>query len=335
MLETLSNLNGVSGSEDEVRSFILSKIKADEVTVDVMGNIIAFRKGLKSHKKMMVCAHMDEVGFIISEITDKGFLKFKSVGGIDERVLISKHVTVGPDKLPGVIAVKAVHLQEKEEREKPVEEKDLAIDIGAESKEQAQKLVKIGDYAAFDTSYSLFGDRFMKGKALDDRIGCACLLKLLERNYDFDFYGVFSVCEEIGGTGAKVAAQNIRPDLALVLEGTTCSDVYKTEPHQQVTRLGDGVCIPIRDRSMVANRELVDALIACAEKNKIKWQYKHTTAGGTDGGAIHASGAGVKCAVLAVPTRYIHSPVGVASVDDYEAFLLLTEKFMEEVGGLI
>ena len=329
MLKLLTETDGVSGFCSPVRKVIMDNIKKGEVTVDALGNIIVYIKGRNSDKKVMFCTHMDEVGFMVTEITDKGYLKFTSCGGIDPRVIVSKRVRIGDNKVPGVIAVKAVHLQSGDERKKAADEDKLSVDIGASNKEEAEKLVSIGDYIAFDTEFSYFGDDFMKGKAFDDRVGCACLLKMLEKDYPYDFYGVFSTCEEIGGIGARAAAAKIKPDMALVLEGTTASDVYGCEERDYVTKHGNGVCIPVRDRSMIANRKMVEFLKKCADEADIKWQYKYATTGGTDGGSIHITGEGIPTAILALPCRYIHSPVSVASVGDYEAMVKLSLIFAE------
>ena len=327
MLKTLCETDGISGFCSPIRKVILENIKSGEVTVDALGNIIVYKKGKSSDKKVMFCAHMDEVGFMVTGITDKGYIKFTSCGGIDTRVIVSKRVRIGDNKIPGVIGYKAVHLQGGDERKKAAEEKSLSVDIGAKDKEEAEKLVSIGDYIAFDTDFSYFGDDFMKGKALDDRVGCACLLKLLENDYPYDFYGVFSTCEEIGGIGARAASAKIRPDMALVLEGTTASDVYGCDEKDFVTKLGNGACIPIRDRSMIANRKMVEFLRKCADDENIKWQHKYAATGGTDGGSIHITGEGIPTAIVALPCRYIHSPVGVASVSDYDAMVRLADAF--------
>ncbi len=327
MLKILCETDGVSGFCYPIRKVILENIKSGEVTVDALGNIIVYKKGKVSDKKVMFCAHMDEVGFMVTNITDKGYIKFTSCGGIDPRVIVSKRVRIGDNKIPGVISAKAVHLQSSDERKKAAEEKNLSVDIGAKDKEEAEKLVSIGDYIAFDSEFSCFGDDSMKGKALDDRVGCACLLELCKKEWDYDFYGVFSVCEEVGGIGARAAAARIRPDMALVLEGTTASDVYGCEERDYVTKLGDGACIPIRDRSMIANPKMVDFLRRCAVDGNIKWQHKYATTGGTDGGSIHITGEGIPTAIIALPCRYIHSPVGVASVSDYNAMLRLADAF--------
>lgn len=326
-LEKLSNLAGTSGGEEAVRSFLLSRLP--DAYTDSRGNVICHREGAGA--PLLCCAHMDEVGLMVTGITEGGALKFRSVGGIDARVLVSKHVRVGPSGLPGVIGMKAVHLQSKQEKAEPPREEALFIDIGAASKSEAKKYVSVGEFVSFDTAFTVFGDDLMKGKALDDRVGCAALLSLLtEEEIACNLYAAFTVGEEVGGLGARAAALSIRPAAALVLEGTTCSDVCGIREKDTVTHLGDGVCLPARDRSMVADRALRKALIDTAERENIPWQEKRTTAGGTDGGAIHTAGSGIPTAVLAVPCRYIHSPVSVASVEDFMAMRRLCGRFVKE-----
>ncbi len=332
-LKQLTSLSGVSGSCKEVRDYIINEIKCD-FYVDAKGNVIAYKKGKKSDKKLMALAHMDEVGLIISEITDDGYLKFKCCGGIDERVLVSKRFIVGKG-IKAVAAQKAVHLQTKSEIEAPPSLDDIVLDIGAKDKIEAEKYVKIGDKAVFENKFFYMGEDKFSAKALDDRVGCECLLRLLEKDFDYDFYGVFTTCEETVGIAAKSAAERIKPDMALVLEGTICSDVYMVPKKDFVTRLGDGVSIPFMDRTMIADKTMVDFLIKIADENKIKWQYKKTTAGGTDGGVVHTSAGGIRCAILALPVRYIHSQSSVADKNDLNAFFELADKFTERAGELL
>ncbi len=332
-LSKLCALHGVSGDTDSVRAYIAERVALPH-TVDAKGNLIFYKKGRSSSKKLMVTAHMDEVGLMVTGFTPEGYLKFASVGGIDARVMVSKTVAF-KNGLYGVIGQKAVHLQSASEREADPKEDKLVIDIGALSMADAMAHVRIGDTAAFMCPFTPLGETRFAAKALDDRVGLACLMQLLTRDYDFDFYGVFTDLEEIGGLGAKAAAERIRPDASLVLEGTTCSDNPSVSEKDFVTRCGGGVCLPVRDRSMVGDRALVSSLIRCAEKNNIPWQYKKTTAGGTDGGAIHTSAGGIKTAVMAVPVRYIHSACSVADMRDLEAFFLLAEKFTERAGEIL
>lgn len=336
LLKKLCEENGVSGNERAVRELILSEIrsKADDIKIDAMGNIIAFKKGRRSDKKIMLAAHMDEVGFIISGITEKGYLEFKTVGGIDTRVLISKRVTVGADKIKGVIGMKAIHLQKKSERESVPEIKDIYIDIGASDKAAAEKLVKIGDYGTFDTVYSDFGTDKIKAKAIDDRAGCEILISAFDAPCEYDRYICFTVQEEVGLRGAQVAAYRIKPDIALVLEATTCSDVHGFEPHEYVTTVGGGAAVTFMDRTTIVNRHFSKWLMDEGKKAGIPVQYKRTAMGGNDAGAIHKAAEGVMTASVSVPCRYLHSPVGVAAKSDIEAVRRLAFMFMERADEL-
>ena len=205
VLKRLAEARGVTGNENEVRDIILELARplADECYVDRIGNVIAKKKGSKGGRKVMIAAHMDEIGFIISRISDNGMLRFLPVGGIDQRILVSKRVLVGKDRVPGVIGVKAIHLQEPDERRKVINQKQMYIDIGARSREEAEKVVKIGDYASFDSDFVCFGDNKVKSKALDDRAGCSILLELLKDTYECDLYACFTVQEEIGLRGLR------------------------------------------------------------------------------------------------------------------------------------
>lgn len=329
LVKELVSLGAPSGFEDAVRAFIKEKAVADEVYTDSIGNLICHKKG--NGKKVMVSAHMDEVGLIITEITESGFLKFDTLGGIETAVLCSKKVLIGNNNVPGIISAKAIHLQKADEVNSPLKIKDLCIDIGAKDKESAKKIVALGDYAVFDGEYTEFGSNLIKSKALDDRVGCAILLELMKDNYDSDIYFVFSVQEEVGLRGATVAAYNIKPDLALVIEGTTCSDVYGSKPHNQVTNLGAGAVMTAMDRAAISDREYYDFIMKTAEDNNIKLQIKRTGMGGTDAGAIQRSCCGVKTAVLAVPCRYIHSPVSVMNPDDCENVYKLAKAVLKNI----
>ena len=329
-LKELCNLPAPSGFEDRVRDFIRERVTADEVFTDSIGNLICHKKG--NGKKVMVCAHMDEVGLIITEITDKGFLKFSTLGGVETTVLCSKKVLIGKNAVPGIVSAKAIHLQKRSEELIPLKLRDLTIDIGAKDKESAKKLVEIGDFAVFDGEYTEFGNNFVKSKALDDRVGCAILLELMKEEFDHDMYFVFTVQEEVGLRGATVASNRIKPDIALVLEGTTCSDVYGSKPHNQVTNLGGGAVMTFMDRAATSDKKYFDYISSVAKENGIPLQLKRTTMGGTDAGAIQRSGIGVKTAVLAAPCRYLHSPVSVMNKRDVESVYLLAKETLK--GGL-
>lgn len=335
LLSDLTMLPGVSGNETPVRKYIYEKIKdrCDEITFDSMGNMTALMRGTGTlPKKVMLSAHMDEIGMITSRITDDGFLKFKTVGGIDPRVMVSKRVLVGDQAVRGVIGYKAVHLQEKSERETTAKAKSLYIDIGAKNKKDAEKRVKVGDYIVFDSAYREFGDGLIKARALDNRAGCAVLMGLAGCRFDFDLYLCFTVQEEVGLRGAKILANRINPDLALILETTTCSDVHGTEPEDYATVLGNGVAISVIDRSTYYHKELTQFIYSLAQDNSIPIQYKKTAMGGNEAGAVHLACGGVKTAVLSIPARYIHSPSSVISKKDFEAAENLVHLFLQEAG---
>jgi len=333
LIKELTELNGVSGNENDVRDYIIKKIEnlCDSYRVDSIGNVIAFKRGSGSKFKVMLSAHMDEVGFIVSGHTDKGFIKFKAVGGIDDRILPGKRVVIGKQKISGVIGIKPIHQQEREEREKIIKIKNLYIDIGAESKDEAEKLAPLGEFIAFDSDFVNLGNNCIKAKALDDRVGCAVLIEALKHSYDFDLYVCFTVQEEVGLRGAQVAAYSVMPDIALIIEGTTCADVPNVEKHEYSTILGNGAALTIMDRTCYCDRELVQYLYNVAVQNNIKVQYKQTTTGGNDAGQIQRTGTGVKTASISVPCRYIHSPVSVMCRSDYEAVERLTITALHQI----
>ncbi len=335
LLESLCNASGVSGNEGEVRNIIISQIKpyCDDIFVDSIGNVIALKKGKDHSKKVMIAAHMDEVGFIVSGITDKGYLEFKKVGGIDTRVIISKNVLVGDKKIPGVIGMKAIHLQSKSEREEVPKVKSLFIDIGAKDKEDAEKYVNLGDYVTFATKYQEIGEDLIKAKALDDRVGCFVMTKLIKEPQKYDTYFCFTTQEEVGLRGARVSAYRINPDIALVLESTTCADVHNVPDHRTVTRMGEGVAISFMDSSTIVKKEYVEFLERISKG--IPAQLKKMTSGGNDAGAIHLTGEGIKTASLSIPARYIHSPVSVASKKDIDAMEKLAKRFLDCVDEVI
>ncbi len=329
-LEALCALDGVSGWEDDVRGYIEEKAKphADELYTDVMGNLFVFKKGKKAREKsLMVCAHMDEIGLIIRDIDDKGYLKFSFVGGVDRRVAIGKRVTVGERKIAGVIGVKAVHLTTKDERKKVPKCEDLFIDIGADSKESALSLVSIGERAVFVSDVCYMGKN-IKARALDDRIGCAVMLKLIEEELEYDTHFVFTVQEEVGLRGATVAAARVNPDFALVIESTTAADLPGVDGADKICTLSGGAVIGMMDRSTIYDRDMARTLKAIADENNISWQQKTVIAGGTDAGIIHKSCGGIPTASISAPVRYIHSPACVTSLSALDAVMDLARRFV-------
>ncbi|BDF70972.1 aminopeptidase [Oscillospiraceae bacterium] len=339
MLNTIKELcllNGVSSFEDEVRAYLREKAApyADELRVDALGNLIVFKRGRKpTGNKLLLCAHMDEVGLIIRHITDEGYLKFSCVGGIDRRVLIGKPVAVGPGRIPGVIGLKAYHLVSAEEEKRVPKVEDLYIDIGAKDKAAAEALVPIGEFAAFAGDVMEFGDGMIKAKALDDRIGCAVLLELLREDLPLDCTFAFTVQEEVGTRGAFGAAFSVTPEIALVLETTTAADLPGMDDHKKVCRPGGGPVIPFMDGGSVADRGLFELLRGLAEDNGIPWQTKHYISGGNDAAAIQRTKEGVRTAVLSAAVRYLHAPASVACIRDFDQMLTLARLFLDAVAG--
>jgi endoglucanase len=343
LLEKLSNARGVSGNEGEVREILLGAIKdyVDEYRVDALGNLIAHkratgarperRRATRPPFKVMLAAHMDEVGLMIVHHESNGHLCFAKVGGIDDRVLLSKVVLIGKDSIPGVIGVKPIHLLKPEERKQVIDAESLFIDIGAKSKEDAERAVRLGDYATFATEFAPMGAGLVKGKALDDRAGCAALVEILKRAYPFDMYGVFTAQEEVGGRGARVAAYAIEPQCAFALEGTICDDTPKNKDLSPVTRLGAGPAITFADNSLLSDRRLVNLLVETAKENRIPYQFRQLTTGGSDAGRVAITKEGVPAVSVAVPARYIHSPVSVLNKQDFENLVALMTKTLPKL----
>jgi len=337
MLDTvkiLCYLSGVSGFEDEVREYILERVMphADEIMTDSMGNLMVFKKGaVTPEKKVMLCAHMDEVGLIVTGIDDEGYLKFSCVGGIDRRVLIGKYVFVGDNRVPGVIGIKAYHLVSREEEKNVPKTDEMYIDIGAVNKEGAEKLVSLGDYCVFDDTVVDFGSGYLKAKAIDDRLGCAAMLKLIESDLPCDCTFAFTVQEEVGTRGARIAAYRVAPDICLVLEGTTAADIPGSTEANEICRLDGGVVIPFMDKGTIYDQGLYKVLTKLAADNEIKWQTKRIIAGGTDAAAIQRSVGGVRTVGIACAIRNIHSPACVANTADFEPMLRLAELFLEKI----
>lgn len=319
LLKQLTEASGVSGNEKEVRDLIISEIKdfVDTLKIDRIGNIIAYKKGKDINKRLMVTAHMDEVGLIIKEIDSMGLLRFTTVGGIDKRILVSKPVLVGKDNVMGVIGAKPIHLQKREEWKRALTLDELYIDIGVKSKEEAERLVSIGDYVSFASDYVEFGEELVKAKALDNRVGCSLLINLIKEVKDVSFYAVFTAMEEIGLVGAGPATYEVDPDISVVLEGTLCYDMPKLDTHLIPTYLNKGPAISLIDRTTVFDHEFRKKITSIAEKNNIPYQYRKTSMGGNDSGKIHTTKEGSITTTISVPCRYIHSPASVMSKKDY------------------
>ena len=335
-VKELCVLSGPSSFEGPVRDYLRRRAEraGAEVCVDGMGNLICLKRGAKpAPNKLMLAAHMDEVGLIVKRITSEGYLKFACLGGIDTRVIIGKPVFVGERRVPGVIGLKAIHLTTDEERKKVPEVESLFIDIGANSKEEAEELTHMGDFAVFSDSITEFGDHMLKAKAIDDRIGCGVMIELLERDLPMDVTFVFTVQEEVGTRGAFGAAFSVSPELALVLEGTTAADSPTTDAHRRVCRPGKGPVVPYMDGGTVYDPAIFSLLGELAEEAHIPWQTKEYLSGGTDASAIQRSRAGVRVGAISAAVRYLHSPSSVASITDFEQIQALALRFIEAVAA--
>ena len=313
ILKNLCNLDATSGDEKSVRDFIISEIKDYcEYRVDNLGNIIAFKKGNnQGAKKLMLDAHMDEVGLIITSVTEDGFLKFKTVGGIDVSALMFRTVKIG-GSVNGVVSGKPIHLIGGDERKKLPKAESLYIDIGAYSKEEAEEKVSVGDVGVFYSQpLDLDVDKLL-ARGIDDKAGVCVLISILQLDAEYDFYATFSVQEEVGLRGAKTAAYTVSPDAAVILEATTAADIYGVAPDSQVCKLGGGPAISFMDKSTMYNKKLFDF----GDAIPVPHQVKQYVSGGNNAGAVHLTKSGVPTLTVSLPTRYIHSPSCVASYRD-------------------
>lgn len=321
-LNKLCELCGAPGDEGAVRNAILaaaSKV-CDDVRIDKAGNVIAFKKGVKKsgRKHVILSAHMDEIAFICMGATEDGMLRIQPVGGIDPRVCVSKHVVVGPDQVKGVIGAMAIHLQSAADRQRVLDFDGLYVDVGAKSKEEAQAIAPGGTYIYFDTKFEKFGEGCAVSKALDDRVGCYVMLKLLQESHQNDVTYAFVVKEEIGCLGARAVAFKTEADAVLVLEGTAAGDMGVVPEVRQVCRVGKGVAVSFMDNGSIANRQLYKQVIDIAEKNGCRYQIKEGSTGGNDASAYQGVAAAKATCVLSVPCRYIHGPSSVVKLSDVE-----------------
>ncbi len=332
-LKNLCTLYGVSGDERNIRNYILDQIKDKcECRIDNLGNVIAFKKGKKSSaRKLMIAAHMDEVGMIITHINNDGTLAFDVVGGINGDVIIGRQVYIYNRKINGIVSARAVHNMSQDDRKKKITVSELYIDIGAKDAKDASKVVSTGDYVSFISGYTQIGSGFVCSKAIDDRAGCAVMLDIIDKHIDYDTYFVFTVQEEIGLRGACVATYGICPDYALVIETTTAADISDVSGAKRVCELGKGAVVSFMDKSTVYDREMYEMAFSVSSENNLKCQTKTMIAGGNDSGAIHISGSGVRTLSVSVPCRYLHSPSCMAKYSDIETCELLVDKLIPRV----
>lgn len=333
LLNELCMLNGTSGDEKQVREFIVSKLPDDcTYSVDPLGNLIVDKKGETTPKnKVALFAHMDEVGFIVTYISDEGYVYVSNVGGIDNSALFGKKLTI--NGLTGVAGGKAIHQCSTEEGKKIPEITDISVDFGFENKQEAEKNISFGDFGYFKSDFVEFGKKMLKAKALDDRVGCTVMLELLQEKSKIDYTCVFTVQEEIGTRGATVSAYTVNPDYAIVIETTTASDIPDTPDHKKVCKTGGGAVVSFMDRATLYDRELYKRAFKIAENNNIPCQTKTVVAGGNDAGAIHKSAGGIKTVAVSLPCRYIHSGSSVCSLKDIESVEKLAKELLKDLAN--
>ena len=347
LLKKLCEIYAPTGCEERVAAFVREQTEGlCEYLPDRIGNLICLVKGggdgynAEKPVKIMVSAHMDEVGFMIKSIDGDGYIKFQTVGGIDSKVLSGRSIVLFSDEhtVKGVIASKAIHSLSLAERKEALDADKLYMDIGAKSEDEVKELVNVGDYGTFDSDFVLFGEneKMMKSKAIDDRLGCAVMIELMRelkesgKTLPYDIYFAFTTREEIGNSGALCAAESIAPNYSIVLESTAVADIAGVPDNSCVAKLGEGGAISLMDLSTIYDRGFVDLALDLAKEGGIKAQIKKYVSGGNDAGHIHKSLGGVKTLAISAPTRYLHSACCVASVDDYFSIKALVSALLEK-----
>lgn len=325
LLENLSNAVAVSGDEGAVRKIVLEEVESfvDEIKIDALGSVLVTKKGTKRNRlKVMLAAHMDEIGFMLTYDDGKGIFRFNVVGGIDPRQLAGKPVWLGKDKIPGVIGAKPIHLTTTSERKNPIPVKSLRIDVGAKN---ASK-IKVGDRGTFATEYQRLGPS-IRAKAMDDRLGVTNLIELLKNAPpNIDLLAAFTVQEEVGLRGARVAAYAFDPDLAFALDCTPANDLPSWDGEENTrynTRLDHGPALYVADGATLSDPRLIRHFIETAESQGIPYQIRQPGGGGTDAGAIHKQRAGIPCLSISIPGRYLHTAASIVRINDWKNSLNL------------
>ena len=336
LLKKIINAAGVSGYESEITKIMYEEFKkiTKEVEIDGFGNVIA-HKG-KGAKKIMIAAHMDEIGLLVKHITKEGYVNFIKIGGIDDRILVGQRVIIKSKKgdVCGIIGMKPPHLVKEEERKNPIKYNDMFIDIGAKSKEDAEKRISIADSIIFEPNVGVLNGNLCYGKAIDDRVGCFALIKILERlKVDAQIYVVATVQEEVGLKGARTSSFKINPDFAIAIDTTSAGDTPMIRENESSLKLGAGACITVIEaagRGIIVSEKIKNLFMDAAKENKIDYQLDVLEGGMTDGAMINMNREGIPTGVLSVPSRYAHSPTGVFSTDDLNSVIELTVKAVEK-----
>ncbi len=337
LLKQVCEVAGTPGFEQRIRKMVIDRVKdyVDDVIVDNMGNVIAIKKGSNNPegKKIMVAAHMDEIGFIVTHIDDKGFVRFHTLGGFDPKTLTAQRVIIhGRKDVIGVMGSKPIHVMSADERNKMPQTTDFFIDLGM-PKEEVEKLVRVGDHITRDRELIEIGE-CVNAKSIDNRVSVFILLETLRDlpAVPYDVYGVFTVQEEVGLRGANVAAHQINPDFGIALDTTIAFDVPGAKPQEEITKLGGGAAIKIMDGSVICDYRMVNYLKDVAERNAIKWQPEILTAGGTDTASIQRTGrTGSIAGAISIPTRHIHQVIEMAHKKDIISCIELLTRALTEV----
>ncbi len=330
LLKELCDAFGPSGCEGNVADIIIEKLDglADEIKKDRTGCVTAVYRGKNGDigsKRLQIDAHMDEVGFMVTHIDDDGAIRFRTVGGIDARVICGRRVVFGDEnkKIEGIVASKAIHQQSASERKEATGIESMYVDIGAKNKDEALKYVEPGDFGTFVNNFVLFGNKMLRSKALDDRLGCAVLIETIKKlkseniRFDFDIYFVFSVREELGKAGAITSAYSVNPDKAIVIEATAVADIADVPENSTVAKTGEGGAVSLLDVGTIYDRDFIEFIMKTGKDNGIKCQYKRYVSGSNNAAHIQRTHGGVSIAAISAPTRYIHTPSNVINTDDY------------------
>lgn len=325
VLERLSDACGVAGREDAVRHLMKELLKphVDEIKEDKLGNVIGIKRGREGAPKVMLAAHMDEIGLMVKNITKEGFIQFAKIGGINDRILVAQKVIIHTEKGPitGIIGSKPPHILKEEEKKKVIEERDLFIDIGASRKEEAKKMgVRVGDPISFDIKFARAGNNIVIGKAFDDRVGCAALIEIMRKlpKVDSTVHAVGTIQEEVGLRGATIAAFQLYPDVGIAIDVTIAGDVPGVKEVEAPIKMRKGPSLTVADRGLITHPKVLRLLIEAAEESKIPYQLETGLPGSTDAARISLTRGGVPSGTISIPTRYIHSPAGILSLTDVE-----------------
>jgi len=336
LLAKICKTPGAPGFEQKVRALVLEELEGlvDQVEVDNMGNVYAIKKG-KSDKKIMIGAHMDEIGFMVTHIDDKGFIRFHTLGGFDPKTLTAQRVIIhGKKDVIGVMASKPIHVMTQDERNKVAKLSDYFIDTGL-TPEEVKDLVKIGDSVTREREFIEMG-QCVNSKSLDNRLAVFILIEMFKnlkgKEVPYDIYGVFTVQEEVGVRGANVSALKINPDFGFGLDTTIAFDLPGAAAHEMITKLGEGTAIKIMDASTICDYRMVEFMKNTADKHKIKWQPEILTAGGTDTAGIQRMTQGGSIAgAVSIPTRHLHQVIEMANKEDIQASIDLLTACVSEL----